>query len=69
MSLNTCLPRYCPMLKPGNGIHGRKDGSILLGTRTALGLLVHPRASFDRLYDRLRKNQERGHEAQLLITE
>lgn len=67
VSLNTRLPRYCPMLKPGNGIIGRKDGSILLGTRTALGLLVHPRASFDLLYERLRKNLERGHEAVLVI--
>lgn len=26
---NTTLPCYCPMIKPGNGVHNRLDGSIL----------------------------------------
>ena len=28
---NTCLPRCCTLLKPGNGIHGRREGHILVG--------------------------------------
>ena len=40
---NTVLPCYCPMLKPGNGVHNRLDGSILVGRYNGLGCLVHPK--------------------------
>ena len=66
---NTLLPRHCPMIKPGNGIHGRHDGSILVGTRSCLGCIIHPKPAFDSLYERIRKNLERGREVTLVIEE
>ena len=66
-SLNSVLPCYCPMLKPGNGVCGRLDGSILVGQRNCLGSLVHPKDAFDSLYERIRKSISRGHEVILVI--
>ena len=66
---NTLLPRHCPMIKPGNGIHGRHDGSILVGTRSCLGCIIHPKPAFDSLYERIRKNLERRREVTLVIEE
>ena len=64
---NTLLPNFCPMIKPGNGIHNRLDGSLLVGRRNSLGSLVHPKPCFDALYDRIRKSKERGREVTLEI--
>ena len=58
---------FCPMLAPGNGIHNRHDGSILVGKRGARGLLLHPLTTFDLLYDRIRRSAERGNEVTLTI--
>lgn len=66
---NTLMPRHCPMIKPGNGIHGRHDGSILVGTRSSLGCIIHPKTAFDTLYERIRKNLERRREVTLVIEE
>ena len=66
---NTLMPLHCPQLKPGNGIHGRREGHILVGTRGARGLLIHPRMAFDTLYGRIRKSLERGHSVTLEIKE
>ena len=66
---NTTLPCYCPMLKPGNGVHARLDGSILLGRYNCLGSLVHPEDFFDPLYERIRKSISRGNEVTLTITD
>ena len=57
----------CPMLKPGNGVYHRKDGSILVGEYLVPGCLKHSRFTFDNLYDRIRKNLERGKEVTLTI--
>ena len=59
--------RVCPMLKPGNGVYHRKDGSILVGEYLVPGCLKHSRFTFDNLYDRIRKNIERGKEVTLTI--
>ena len=59
--------RICPMLKPGNGVYHRKDGSILVGEYLVPGCLKHSRFTFDNLYDRIRKNLERGNEVTLTI--
>ena len=67
VNINSVMPRFCPMLKPGNGIHGRRDGSILVGRRHCHGLLIHPRDVFDFLYDRLRMAIKRGNEVTLHI--
>ena len=66
---NTRMPQPCPQLKPGNGIHNRHDGSIVVGTRSSLGCIIHPRDAFIALYDRIRKNVERGREVTLEIKE
>ena len=60
--------RVCPMLKPGNGVYHRKDGSILVGEYLVPGCLKHSRFTFDNLYDRIRKNLERGKEVTLTIS-
>lgn len=59
-NINTTMPTVCHMLKPGNGVHHRADGSIIVGKRLAPGCLIHPRQAFDTLYERIRKNVERG---------
>ena len=61
------LPRVCPMLKPGNGVYHREDGSILVGEYLVPGCLKHSRTAFDNLYDRIRKNLKRGNEVILTI--
>lgn len=58
---------FCPMIAPGNGIHNRHDGGILVGLRGARGLLLHPMTTFDRLYERIRRSAERGNEVKLMI--
>ena len=67
MNLNTTMPCYCPMLKPGNGVHLREDGSIILGTRIIPGCLKHPLQAFDPLAERIRKAISRGNEVTLKI--
>ena len=59
--------RVCPMLLPGNGVYNRKDGSILVGEYLVPGCLKHSRFTFDNLYDRIRKNLQRGKEVTLTI--
>ena len=59
-SLNHTLPCWCPMIKPGNGVHNRLDGSIIIGVYNCLGSIIHPKASFDALYERIRKSISRG---------
>ena len=64
---NTTMPVYCPMLKPGNGVHNRLDGSIILGTRIIPGCLKHPKQAFDAVYGRIRKSIERGNQVTVTI--
>lgn len=68
-SLNSVLPCYCPMLKSGNGIHKRLDGSILVGRNSSLGCIIHPQAPFDSLYERIRKSISRGNTVTLTISD
>lgn len=63
---NVTLPCYCPMLKIGNGVHRRTDGSVIIGERVVTGCLKHPERHFNRLIDRLKKAQKRG--TQLLVS-
>lgn len=69
INLNTTLPCICPMLKPGNGVHHREDGSIILGTRIIPGCLKHPLQAFNPLAERIRKAIARGTVITLKITE
>ena len=57
---NTVMPQFCPQIKVGNGVYGRRDGSIIVGTLAAPGCIVSPRSAFDLFYERFRKNIERG---------
>ena len=59
--------RICPMLKPGNGVYNRTDGAIIVGEFLVPGCLKHSRTAFDNLYDRIRKNLQRGKEVTLTI--
>ena len=59
--------RICPMLKPGNGVYHREDGGIIVGEYLVPGCLKHSRTAFDNLYDRIRKNLQRGKEVTLTI--
>lgn len=59
---------FCPMLKPGNGVYNRTDGSIIVGKHLAPGCLSHPLEAFHSLYERIRKNIERGNPVQLIIS-
>lgn len=65
---NSTLPCYCPMIKPGNGVFKRLDGSIIVGKHLAPGCLSHPLEAFHSLYERIRKNIERGNPVQLIIS-
>lgn len=66
---NTSMPLYCPQITCGNGMHNRKDGAIIVGTLSCSGCLIHPKTAFDKVYDILRKNAERGHEITLTVVE
>lgn len=65
--MNSTLPCYCPMLKPGNGTHNRLDGSILVGKYNCLNSLIHPKTVFDPLYERIRKSISRGNQVLLSV--
>ena len=67
--LNTALPRVCPMLKPGNGVHKREDGSIILGELIVPGCLKRPMQTFAPLAERIRKSVKRKTVITLPITE
>ena len=64
---NSTLPCYCPMLKPGNGVHNRHDGSIIVGVYNCPGSIIKPRDIFDVLYERIRKSISRGNQVKLII--
>ncbi len=69
VGLNTPLPCVCPMLKPGNGVHKREDGSIILGTQIVPGCLKHPMKAYKPLAERIRKSVKRKTVIILNITE
>lgn len=69
ISSNTPLPVYCPMLKPGNGVNGRTDGSIIMGTQIVPGCLGHPSQVFELFAERIRKASKKTTDVSLIITE
>lgn len=69
VSLNSRLPHRCPMIKPGNGVHNRIDGSIIVGERLIPGVLIQPAPIFARLVERLVKAHSRGKTILLTIRE
>ena len=67
IGINTSMPRKCVQLCPGNGVYNRTDGAIIVGEYLVPGCLKHPKTAFDNLFDRIRKNIERGSEVTLTI--
>lgn len=67
-SLHSDLPCYCPMIKIGNGVFNRTDGSIIIGDHFQNGIILHSAKYYDRLIDRLDKAQNRGEKITLTIT-
>lgn len=65
---NTSMPCKCVQICPGNGVYNRTDGAIIVGEHITHGCLSHPKQAFDMLYDRIRKNLERGNEVNISIT-
>lgn len=51
----------------GNGVYNQTDGSIIVGKYIVPGCLSHSRPAFDALYQRIRKNIERGSPVTLTI--
>lgn len=64
---NTHMPKVCHMIKPGNGVYSRCDGSIVVGETIVSGCLRHPKQHFEQLAERLRKAISRGGEIMLII--
>lgn len=76
---NTVLPIVCPMIKMGNGVRGRTDGSIIVGERLGKlrqegqpyapvwGTMMHPKAAYDHIFERVRKSLERHRPVQVRI--
>lgn len=67
LSTHAVLPVYCPMIKIGNGVFNRTDGSIIIGDRYLNGIVLHSAPYYDRLIDRLDKAQNRGEQITLTI--
>lgn len=65
--MNSTLPCWCPQIKPGNGVHNRLDGSIVVGEYNCLNSIIHPKGAFDVLYERMRKSISRGNQVILTI--
>ena len=62
------IPNPSSLILFGNGVYNRTDGSILVGKYIAPGCLSHSKPAFDAIYDRIRKNIERGNDVTLVIT-
>lgn len=59
---------FCPQIKAGNSAWHQTDGSILVGTYLQPGVVLKSRPTFEALYERIRKNIERGVEVNITIT-
>ena len=66
---NSRLPRFCPMIRPGNGVHNQQDGRLLVGERLVTGCITHPRASFDQLVNRIKEQCRQKMPVMLTIRE
>lgn len=51
----------------GNGVYNLHEPLVLVGKYLVPGCLTHSRSAFDVLYERIRKNIERGNEVTLTI--
>ena len=67
VTCNSSMPCFCPQITMGNGVHNRKDGSIITGTRIVSGCLKQSKEPFENICERLRKLDGRGSEVTLTI--
>lgn len=70
VNVNTAMPRYCPMIRAGNGVVKRKDGSILLGEKLTTGTsgsLKHSRNYWEKFFHRTDMTLRRGKEVFISI--
>ena len=66
---NKALPRYCPMLMRGNGVHNRFDGRIIVGEYLTRGAIIHTAAAFHIIDLYVKLAIETKQEAKLVIVE
>ena len=62
------LPKRCPMISEGNGVHRRFDGRIIVGKKAAIGLLVDTQATYDCVKERVLEELKEGKEVTIKIT-
>lgn len=62
------MPR-CPRITTGNGVFNLTNYSIIVGQHLLPGMVTHSKLAFDNLYERIRKNVERGQKILLIINE
>lgn len=60
---------FCPQIKSGNSAWNTTDGSILVGQYLQPGVVLKSRPMFEAIYERIRKNIERGNEVKITIVE
>lgn len=59
----------CPRITTGNGVFNLTDHSIIVGKYLQPGCVTHSKPAFDTLYERIRKNIERGQKVLLIIND
>lgn len=60
---------FCPQIKAGNSAWHETDGGIIVGQYLQPGVVIKSRPMFEAIYERIRKNIERGAEVTITITE
>ena len=60
---------FCPQIKAGNSAWHETDSSIIVGQYLQPGVVIKSRPMFEAIYERIRKNIERGAEVTITITE
>lgn len=60
---------FCPQIKAGNSAWHETDSGIIVGQYLQPGVVIKSRPMFEAIYERIRKNLERGAEVTVTITE
>ena len=63
------LMPFCPQIKAGNSAWHETDDGIIVGQYLQPGVVIKSRPMFEAIYERIRKNLERGAEVTVTITE
>ena len=59
--------RTVGVLRFGNGAYTLRDGSIIVGENRCPGLCIKSKPTFDRIYDRMQKAQQRKEQITLTV--